>query len=343
MTAETWDEARLLRMVNEKLRESASLEYKRSAALENTPRPKAELSKDVSAFANSGGGTLVYGIAENDREPERLDEGVDPAVISKEWLDDVISSTIHRKIDGVRIRVVNLSGDRAGRVAYVIEVPQSMRAPHMASDNKYYKRHNFKSEPMEDYEVRDVSLRAAAPILSVAFTFQGIVERPRVLPLRVLLCNDGREPASAAQVELAFDARVLVRGPGTERPGSISMKGDGSRWLPVQSHVFRWGGPASFPVFEGAPAHVVDLALEPFDFAGDGPFAIWWQVATPRALETSGAGVFRWDKDGMNLDTVTEAELFATAEFQWCPDIKAAWTLLGKVGTARAAAQSAPK
>src|SRR5260370_25018735 len=123
-------------------------------------------------------------MGENDRnEPERLDDGVEPTVISKEWLDDVISSTIHRKIDGVRIHVIDLSGPRAGRVAYVIEVPQSMRAPHMASDNKYYKRHNFKSEPMEEYEVRDVSLRAAAPILRIAFTFVGVAERPRVLPL----------------------------------------------------------------------------------------------------------------------------------------------------------------
>src|SRR5205807_491021 len=161
---------------------------------------KGELSKDVSSFANSGGGTIVYGVAEDDQhDPKELDDGVEPSVISKEWLDDVISSTIQRKIDGVRIHVIDLSGPRAGRVAYIIEIPQSTRAPHMALDHRYYKRHNFKSEPMEEYEVRDVSLRAAAPALRVSFAFGGYVPPPaRTLRLRVLLLNDGREPANAA-------------------------------------------------------------------------------------------------------------------------------------------------
>ena len=159
--------------------------------------------------------------------------------------------------------------------------------------------------------------RQAAPILRVAFCFGGVAER-HVLPLRVLLCNDGREPATAAQVELAFDARVVVRGEGA---GSMSMKGQGSSFLPTHSYLYSWGGPRSFPVFEGsAPALVVDLYLEVLDFAGDGPFAICWRVATPRALETSGAGVFRWNERGMSLNGVTERELFAIPDFQWCPD-----------------------
>src|SRR5882672_2349195 len=78
------------------------------------------------SFANAGGGTIIYGIAEDEaHEAERVD-GVDPKEISKEWLDDIISSRIQRRIDGVKIHVVDLSGDHAGRVAYVVEVPQSM-------------------------------------------------------------------------------------------------------------------------------------------------------------------------------------------------------------------------
>jgi len=120
--------------------------------------------------------------------------------------------------------------------------------------------------------------------------------------------------------------------------------GEGSRWLPVVSYLFSWGGPASFPIFEGsASGHVVDLEIEPFDFAGDGPFAIWWRVATPRALETHGAGVFRWNKGGMSVNGITEAELFAIDDFQWCPNEDAAWTLFGRVAKTRAAAQTPPR
>jgi len=46
-----------------KVEESSSLEYKAAAALDRgDDRKKIELTKDVSAFANAGGGVLIYGI-----------------------------------------------------------------------------------------------------------------------------------------------------------------------------------------------------------------------------------------------------------------------------------------
>lgn len=41
----------------------------------------------------------------------------------------------------------------------MIEVGKTVRGPHQASDKRYYKRHNFKSAPMEDYEIADVRAR----------------------------------------------------------------------------------------------------------------------------------------------------------------------------------------
>lgn len=57
---------------------------KRAIALATTEGKKNEVSKDVSAFANSAGGTIVYGMIENGYVPVRLDSGYDPSVISKE-------------------------------------------------------------------------------------------------------------------------------------------------------------------------------------------------------------------------------------------------------------------
>jgi len=44
--------------------------------LNNTERNKNEISKDVSAFANSDGGTIIYGIEEEGHLPKRIDGGV---------------------------------------------------------------------------------------------------------------------------------------------------------------------------------------------------------------------------------------------------------------------------
>ena len=83
----------------------------------------------------------------------KIDEGCDAEDISKEWLEDVITGNIRPIIDGLVIHPVALDKRHPGRVAYVVEVPQHYGAP--IGDRRYYRRRNFKSEPMDDYEVRE--------------------------------------------------------------------------------------------------------------------------------------------------------------------------------------------
>lgn len=163
-----WDESDLLSLIADRVQESIDLDYKQSEALEPvTDSKKNELSKDVSAFANSAGGTILYGVAEDKRLPVRLDSGCDPRIISREWLEQVINSRIHRKIDRIRINQIDLMGASPGRVAYAVHIPQSTRAPHQAGDKRFYKRYNFESVPMEEYEIRDVARRTSKPLMEL--------------------------------------------------------------------------------------------------------------------------------------------------------------------------------
>ena len=128
----------------------------------NTDRSKNELSKDVSAFANSIGGSIIYGVKEEEHIPVKIDDGVDPKEITKEWLESIIDSRISPKIDGLEIIPIELKETNPGRYIYAVNIPQSTRAPHQASDKRYYKRYNFKSAPMEDYEIKDIANRRTA-------------------------------------------------------------------------------------------------------------------------------------------------------------------------------------
>ncbi len=156
--------ADLQRLIDDEIQESLTLEYKASPAL--AKGKVNELCKDVSAFANSAGGQIVYGIVESDRKPTAIDDGSD---LSREWIEQVIDSNIQQRIEGLVIAPIALA---TGRHAYVVTIPQaSGRAPHQAPDHRYYKRQNFQSVPMEDYEVRDVMHRASTPELDVALAF----------------------------------------------------------------------------------------------------------------------------------------------------------------------------
>ena len=81
-------------LINEAIDESLHLEYKRCDALKKKDREKNEISKDVSSFANSAGGTIVYGVIEDGHKPIKIDAGFDPKEITKEWLEAIIESKI---------------------------------------------------------------------------------------------------------------------------------------------------------------------------------------------------------------------------------------------------------
>jgi len=159
--ANEWDEDYLLELIRIEEQEGLMLDYKASAALDKTDGKKNEISKDVSAFANSAGGFLVYGMLEDKHVPISIDLGVDRNVITKEWLESVIKSRISPIIEDFTVKQIALPSKGPNQVAYVAEIVQATsRAPHQAYDHRYYKRYNYESAPMEDYEVRDLMRRS---------------------------------------------------------------------------------------------------------------------------------------------------------------------------------------
>jgi hypothetical protein len=124
-------------------------------------------------MANSAGGVLIYGISEfSESDKRHLPEKITPVnrnEFPREWVEQIINA-IRPRIDGILIHSVNLSsGDN--HTAYIIEIPQSNTA-HQASDHRYYKRFNFQSVPMEDYEVRDVIFREQTPNIVLHFLIE---------------------------------------------------------------------------------------------------------------------------------------------------------------------------
>ena len=171
-----WTQESVQLYIDEEVEENLNLDYKAADALAKTDGKKREITKDVSAMANSDGGIVIYGVKER-QDQRHLPEGIDPVDrtrFSKEWLEQIIN-TIRPRIDRLVVHPVPVD-TRLGDVVYVVEIPQSTTA-HQARDWRYYKRFNFESVPMEDYEIRDVMNRSTKPNLAVSFGYRSLDRR----------------------------------------------------------------------------------------------------------------------------------------------------------------------
>jgi hypothetical protein len=133
-------------------------------------------------------------------------------------------------------------------------------APHQAPDRKYYKRQNFQSVPMEDYEIRDVLRRATTPVLHVELAFaQGSMasiefapqsEISKPIGIIVTVTNHSTQPAFHSLVKIGIDTALPFGGSRDLHQMGTSGDDQPQWWL---GH--RFSSPPDLPIFkEIAPA-----------------------------------------------------------------------------------------
>ena len=263
-----WTETNLNDLIRNDVQEDQHLDYKRSEALARSDQCRTELSKDVAAFANSDGGLIIYGIEERDHHPNRIDDGVDAVHLNREWLEQITTSNIHPRIDGLKIHPIPLPSKGKDRIAYVIDIPQSAsRAPHQLRDKKYYRRYNFHSVAMEDYKIGDVLRRASAPDLFIRFSFDaGSSTRVKYQPPQktsqpILLIaeigNRSNTPAQHALIKIYLDQWFhpeLMQ--GLKFGGNTTRDGRGFRFYTVE-----WCVPPRLPIFAEAMLPITEKPM----------------------------------------------------------------------------------
>jgi hypothetical protein len=141
--------------------EGIVLDYKKM--ISGSEHDKAELAKDICAFANSQGGYLVIGVEETNGKPVHPPCGTGRLLErqkTEEWVEQVVNSNIAQR---VLMDVKAISIPNSDLCIIVVHVPMSARMPHMVTyqrDNRYYrrifKRHQYESLPAEEYEVREM-------------------------------------------------------------------------------------------------------------------------------------------------------------------------------------------
>jgi len=176
-----WDEEYIAHLP---LEEDYRFDRKRSSILidaasgRNASANRNEMSVDVSAFANSGGGYLIYGVA-NDGV---VDGGIpiDLKGGTAEWLDASLATLTDRPLRNYRVKCIKSTGAntklRFQHAIYVVAIPDSEEAPHQALDRRYYIRMNGHNEPAPHWMLEDIRRRLRGPKIEgyVEFNVAGL-------------------------------------------------------------------------------------------------------------------------------------------------------------------------
>jgi hypothetical protein len=291
-----WEEEDIEALIENGVQESLTLDYKRSASLDKrNPKSRIELSKDVAAFANSAGGVLIYGVEEDNHLPKQIDKGCDPQDTTREWIEQIINSTIQRRIDGIRIKQIVLTKKSPGQVLYIVSVPQSKGAPHMAVDHVFYKRFNYESAPMEEYEIRDVSNRNSTPDLHIETKLSGVDIDGISMDLSVfnnnffnpihasfIISNRSIKQADYIVINIFVDTHIET----SMQPNDLFMYDNGTHTIKADDNFFgvktiggNWSIPAKMPVWYGAKFHLLTLNLSVPNKPGS--YLFGWQLKSP--------------------------------------------------------------
>lgn len=166
-------------LVDDQVMEGHTLDYKK--LVEPTPKARLDLARDIVAFANTAGGTVLVGVDEN-RTGNRPGVPVRPIGMTSQpgfaqRLHDVIADAVRPRLTGLVIKEIAV-GDRIDEddslVVYVCHVDESVAGPHMVQKDdgfQFVHRTQLRVDPMteqmvsQQYAARFHSDRVRAAIL----------------------------------------------------------------------------------------------------------------------------------------------------------------------------------
>jgi hypothetical protein len=152
-------------LIDNHVLELKKLEYKETLTI-NTEGEKKEFLADISSFANTTGGDIIYGIAEGPTHEPVTFVGLDITDIDelKLRLDSIIRDGIQPRIPNIHIKEIAL---QTNQYIIIIRIPKSWLNPHMVvfrGNSKFYSRASNGKYPMDVGEIRSAFIRSDSQI-----------------------------------------------------------------------------------------------------------------------------------------------------------------------------------
>ena len=117
-------EAALTSLIENKVQGRKDLDYKRDLPERNDDEQKREFLSDISSFANTVGGDLIFGIytPSGDGAPVSIPGApTDSLEDAKLWIENVLRTGLQPRLTGNELQAVPLT---SGRAVLIIRIPE---------------------------------------------------------------------------------------------------------------------------------------------------------------------------------------------------------------------------
>ncbi|MFP3586513.1 ATP-binding protein [Paraburkholderia sp. SIMBA_055] len=155
-------QAHLEQLIQEQVLEGPHIDFKRELPPAWNDAAKHELCADVSAFANAGGGDLIYGIDENAQGQAAavVPQSVDPDATALR-MADVLLNGVEPRLPGVLVQPVRVNTGGNDGTVFVVRVPQSWVGPHRVRQNaRFFIREGNRKRELNVPEIRELFVRS---------------------------------------------------------------------------------------------------------------------------------------------------------------------------------------
>lgn len=195
---EVLDADGIRRFVETKQEENLQLEFKTISDADFKQRDdRKNLAKSIAGFANSSGGTIIWGVKA--RKIDGIDAAhainpIEPVQQLVARLNELTGQATSPIVDGIRHKAIPLEGT-SGCAATL--VPESLAPPHMAKlgEDRYYKRSGSSFYVMEHFDVQDMFGRRSKPDLELSMYYDLPSNGMEGYEVKFTVINKGRSSA----------------------------------------------------------------------------------------------------------------------------------------------------
>lgn len=155
-------QAHLEQLIADQTREGPHLDFKRDLPAAWNDSAKHEFLADATAFANSGGGDLIFGIDEDGQaQASRIVPQVIPNVDQEtRRLQDFLLNLAEPRLPGVKFQAIPVSVAGNDGHVIIVRIAQSWAGPHRVKTNQhFFIRDGLRKRQLDVPEIRLLFLR----------------------------------------------------------------------------------------------------------------------------------------------------------------------------------------